>query len=258
MSRRVVLAASALAFAAALVLAATGESRVSVWLAAGAMLAAAVVWLESGPDSAKEITLVATLGGAAAAGRVLFAADPGRAAGDDRHDRRRRGARTACGCRCRNARRVRVELLPRAGTVDAVPDARLGSVRRTGRAARAAASSACRAGVVGVRARPRVQRLHGRLGVVRVLAARLALVHAGSRARRPVRRRARGRQRRARRSSPGPSCGGCSSATAAACMRRWCGREARRAGRRACRRRPRRISSRGSRRTAASGARAAD
>lgn len=77
MSRWLVLALSAFAFAAALVLAATGESRVSVWLAAGAMLAAAVVWLESGPDSAKELALIATLGGAAAAGRVLFAAIPG-------------------------------------------------------------------------------------------------------------------------------------------------------------------------------------
>jgi energy-coupling factor transport system substrate-specific component len=77
LSKRVVLALSAFAFAAALVLAGTGESRVSVWLAAGAMLAAAVVWLESGPDSAKEIALIATLGGAAAAGRVLFAAIPG-------------------------------------------------------------------------------------------------------------------------------------------------------------------------------------
>jgi energy-coupling factor transport system substrate-specific component len=77
LSKRVVLALSAFAFAAALVLAGTGESRVSVWLAAGAMLAAAVVWLESGPDSATEIALIATLGGAAAAGRVLFAAIPG-------------------------------------------------------------------------------------------------------------------------------------------------------------------------------------
>ena len=77
MSRRIVLAVSVLAFGVALVLAATGEARVSVWLAAGAMLAAIVVWLESGPDSAKEIALIATLGGAAAAGRVLFAAIPG-------------------------------------------------------------------------------------------------------------------------------------------------------------------------------------
>jgi energy-coupling factor transport system substrate-specific component len=77
LSSRIVLALAALAFAGALVLAATGESRVSVWLAAGALLVGAVVWLESGPDSAKEIALIATLGGAAAAGRVLFAAVPG-------------------------------------------------------------------------------------------------------------------------------------------------------------------------------------
>jgi energy-coupling factor transport system substrate-specific component len=77
LSRRIVIGAAALAFAAALALAAGGESRVSIWLVAGALLAATVVWLESGPDSAKEIALVATLGGAAAAGRVLFAALPG-------------------------------------------------------------------------------------------------------------------------------------------------------------------------------------
>jgi energy-coupling factor transport system substrate-specific component len=76
-SSRVVLAAAALAFAGALALAATGDSRVSIWLVAAALLSAAVVWIESGPDSAKEIALVATLGGAAAAGRVLFAAVPG-------------------------------------------------------------------------------------------------------------------------------------------------------------------------------------
>ena len=75
--RRLVLFAAGLAFVAALVLAATGESRVSIWLVAAALLAGTVVWLESGPDSAKEIALVATLGGAAAAGRVLFAAVPG-------------------------------------------------------------------------------------------------------------------------------------------------------------------------------------
>jgi energy-coupling factor transport system substrate-specific component len=64
-------------FAAALALAATGEARVSMWLAAGAVIAVAVVWLEGGPDSAKEIAVIATLAGVAAAGRVLFAAVPG-------------------------------------------------------------------------------------------------------------------------------------------------------------------------------------
>jgi energy-coupling factor transport system substrate-specific component len=75
--RQLVLAGAAVSFVAALVLAATGDSRVSIWLVAASLIATAVVWLESGPDSAKEITLVATLAGVAAAGRVLFAAVPG-------------------------------------------------------------------------------------------------------------------------------------------------------------------------------------
>jgi energy-coupling factor transport system substrate-specific component len=77
LSRALVLVASVAAFVASLVLAAHGEARVSIWLAAGSLLAAAVVWFESGAGSAKEIALVATLAGAAAAGRVLFAAVPG-------------------------------------------------------------------------------------------------------------------------------------------------------------------------------------
>lgn len=71
------LASAALAFLGAAALAATGEGRVSVWLAAASLLVAAVVWLESGTGSAKEIVLVATLAGVAAAGRVLFAPIPG-------------------------------------------------------------------------------------------------------------------------------------------------------------------------------------
>ena len=46
-------------------------------LVAVALLVAGVAWLESGPDSAKELALVAALAGVAAAGRVLFAAVPG-------------------------------------------------------------------------------------------------------------------------------------------------------------------------------------
>jgi len=49
----------------------------SLLLVAIALVALGVAWLESGTDSAKEIALIATLGGAAAAGRVLFAAIPG-------------------------------------------------------------------------------------------------------------------------------------------------------------------------------------
>jgi len=77
LSRRVVVGAAGLAFVAALGTAAGGESRASLWLVTGALLALLVVWLETGPDSAKEIALVATIAGAAAAGRVLFAAVPG-------------------------------------------------------------------------------------------------------------------------------------------------------------------------------------
>jgi energy-coupling factor transport system substrate-specific component len=74
---RVILAGAAASFGVALVLASVGDSRVSIWFVVAALLGAAVVWFEGGPDSAKEITLVATLAGAAAAGRVLFAAVPG-------------------------------------------------------------------------------------------------------------------------------------------------------------------------------------
>jgi energy-coupling factor transport system substrate-specific component len=77
LSRALVLGAAGAALGAALLLAATGEGRISIWLAAAALIGAAVAWLERGPDSAKELALVATLAGAAAAGRVLFAAVPG-------------------------------------------------------------------------------------------------------------------------------------------------------------------------------------
>src|ERR671936_877801 len=53
------------------------RAGLALLLVAAALLALAVAWVESGPGSSKEIALVATLGGAAAAGRVLFAAIPG-------------------------------------------------------------------------------------------------------------------------------------------------------------------------------------
>jgi energy-coupling factor transport system substrate-specific component len=46
-------------------------------LLAAALIVAGAAWLESGPTAAREITLVATLAAAAAAGRVLLAAVPG-------------------------------------------------------------------------------------------------------------------------------------------------------------------------------------
>jgi energy-coupling factor transport system substrate-specific component len=75
---RGLLASGAVAFAAAVWLALDrNDAGLALLLVAAALLALGIAWLESGPDSAKEIALVATLGGAAAAGRVLFAAIPG-------------------------------------------------------------------------------------------------------------------------------------------------------------------------------------
>jgi energy-coupling factor transport system substrate-specific component len=49
----------------------------SLLLIAFALLAGGIAWLDHGADSSKELVLIATLGAAAAAGRVLFAAIPG-------------------------------------------------------------------------------------------------------------------------------------------------------------------------------------
>jgi energy-coupling factor transport system substrate-specific component len=77
-ARVALVAAAAAAFAAAIWTAVDREhAGLSLLLVAAAAIAAGVAWIESGPDSAKEVALVATLGGAAAAGRVLFAAIPG-------------------------------------------------------------------------------------------------------------------------------------------------------------------------------------
>jgi energy-coupling factor transport system substrate-specific component len=76
-SRAVVLSAGA-AFALS-VWAALDPARggLAVLLAAVAVLAAGFAWLEAGTLSARDLTLVATLGGLAAAGRVLIAPIPG-------------------------------------------------------------------------------------------------------------------------------------------------------------------------------------
>jgi energy-coupling factor transport system substrate-specific component len=68
------LAVSAALFAGALL---AGNGALATLLAAAALVVAGVAWFESGPDSTRELALVATLGAAAAAGRVLFAAIPG-------------------------------------------------------------------------------------------------------------------------------------------------------------------------------------
>ena len=77
-ARLVAVLAAAAAFAAAIWTAADpSRSALSLLLVAGALVVGVVAWLESGPASSREVALAATLGGAAAAGRVLFAAIPG-------------------------------------------------------------------------------------------------------------------------------------------------------------------------------------
>jgi energy-coupling factor transport system substrate-specific component len=76
--RLVILGAAAAAFAAAIVTALEPrDAGLTLLLAAGALVVGGAAWLESGPSSAKEIAIIGTLGGVAAAGRVLFAAVPG-------------------------------------------------------------------------------------------------------------------------------------------------------------------------------------
>ena len=53
------------------------DPALATLLGAAALVAAGIGWFESGPVSPRELALVATLGAAAAAGRVLFAAVPG-------------------------------------------------------------------------------------------------------------------------------------------------------------------------------------
>jgi energy-coupling factor transport system substrate-specific component len=65
--------------AAALLLAAllVHDGALATALGAAALVAAVVAWFEAGTSSTRELAVIATLGAAAAAGRVLFAAIPG-------------------------------------------------------------------------------------------------------------------------------------------------------------------------------------
>jgi energy-coupling factor transport system substrate-specific component len=71
--RRLLVVAAVLLVAALVV----QDGALATLLGAGALLAAGIAWFESGHDSTRELAVVATLGAAAAAGRVLFAAIPG-------------------------------------------------------------------------------------------------------------------------------------------------------------------------------------
>ena len=71
--RRLVAIALALLVAALTV----QDGALATLLGAAALVVAGVAWFESGADSTRELAVIATLGAAAAAGRVLFAAVPG-------------------------------------------------------------------------------------------------------------------------------------------------------------------------------------
>ncbi len=78
MPRGIAIGAAGCAFGAALWAASSpANAALALLFAAAALVVAAAAWLEAGPDSARELAVIATLGGAAAAGRVLFAAVPG-------------------------------------------------------------------------------------------------------------------------------------------------------------------------------------
>jgi len=62
--------------AAATVAFATHASALALLLAAAALIVGGMTWIDGGPTSAKEVTLIATLAAAAAAGRVLMAPIP--------------------------------------------------------------------------------------------------------------------------------------------------------------------------------------
>jgi energy-coupling factor transport system substrate-specific component len=71
-----VLAAGAALAASAWAALDPAHGALALLLAGLAVLVVGVAWLENGPGSVRELTLVATLGGLAAAGRVVFAAVP--------------------------------------------------------------------------------------------------------------------------------------------------------------------------------------
>ena len=70
------LALLAAAGAAAWTVALPGDAALALLVAAAGLIVAVAAWLETGVVSAKEVAAIATLAGAAAAGRILFAPVP--------------------------------------------------------------------------------------------------------------------------------------------------------------------------------------
>src|ERR687888_1046573 len=78
MPRLVVTVAAVVAFAGAAWAATTPrQGALALLLVAAALLVAGAAWLEPGLGTSKTLALIATLGAAAAGGRVLFAPIPG-------------------------------------------------------------------------------------------------------------------------------------------------------------------------------------
>ena len=222
---------AALAAGAALALAAwaaldPARGGIATLLAAFAVLVAGFAWLEGGTLSARDLTLVATLGGLAAAGRVLFAPVPSvqpvtvivAAAGVALGPRRgfAVGALAA----------IASNFFLGQGPHTPWQMLAWGGCGLLAGLAAAAAPPPARVRGLRAPARLRVRDADGPLALVRLLPAHGGGAAGAARRRRPVQRRSRGRETSSSRSSPGRSCGACSSASSAAPGPRSCGREA--------------------------------
>ncbi len=157
-------------------------------------------------------------------GSCALRADPERSA-RHRDRRRRRASHSAHGAGSPSERWPRLPRTCSSGRgAHAVADARLGRLRCSGRCLlgsllrRRVPFAAVLRG-----ARDGIRDADGPLALVRLLPTHVGGARHGVGAGDRLQHRACPRKLRARRSSPGPSCGVCSSVTDAASARRWCG-----------------------------------
>ena len=220
--RNLLLVAGALLVAAL----ATGDGALATLLGGAALVTAGVAWFESGPASTRELAVVATLGSAAAAGRVLFSALPGVqpvtvvavVAG------------VALGLRAGVATGAIAAFVSNLFLGQGIwtPQQMLGwaACGAVGALLAPVLRGRIQLAVVCFVLGLLVQREHGHLALVRVLPA-----HVGARWS-SCSGEGSGSTSRTRsetscsRSRSAPSCGGCSTATATACGRWSCGRDA--------------------------------
>ncbi len=103
------------------------------FLILGAVLLAGFAWYERSRPPSQVVALVAALAALAIAGRIAFAAFPNVKPTTDIVDLRRLRARRRAGIRGRRPHRARLQLLVRAGPVDALADGGLGALRHARR-----------------------------------------------------------------------------------------------------------------------------